>query len=75
GAMYLFIKLDPAVYPIKDDEKLVLDLLLQEKMLIVQGSAFNWPATDHYRFVFLSREDELTDAIQRFARFLSTYKQ
>ena len=75
GAMYLFIKLDPAVYPIKDDEKLVLDLLLQEKLLIVQGSAFNWPDTDHYRFVFLSREDELTDAIQRFARFLSTYKQ
>ncbi len=75
GAMYLFARLDPAVYPITDDEKLVLDLLLQEKILIVQGSAFNWPGTDHYRFVFLPREDELESAIGRFAHFLSGYKQ
>lgn len=75
GAMYIFAKLDPKVYPIKDDEKMVLDLLLQEKLLIVQGSAFNWPGTDHFRVVFLPREDELAEAIGRIARFLSTYQQ
>ena len=75
GAMYLFAKMDPAVHKIKDDEKMVLDLLLQEKILIVQGSAFNWPAPDHFRVVFLSREDELRNAIGRIKRFFSTYTQ
>ena len=75
GAMYLFCKMDPAVHKIKDDEKMVLDLLLQEKILIVQGTAFNWPDTDHFRIVFLSREDELRNAIERLGRFFSTYKQ
>lgn len=75
GAMYIFAKLDQDVYPIRDDEKLVLDLLLQEKILIVQGSAFNWPGTDHYRIVFLPREDELEYAISRIGHFLSGYKQ
>ena len=75
GAMYLFCKMDPAVHKIKDDEKMVLDLLLQEKILIVQGTAFNWPDTDHFRIVFLSREDELRDAIARIKHFFSTYSQ
>jgi len=75
GAMYVFAKLDQKVYPIKDDEKLVLDLLLQEKILVVQGSAFNWPGTDHIRIVFLPREDELAYAISRIAHFITGYKQ
>ena len=75
GAMYLFAKMDPAVHKIKDDEKMVLDLLLQEKILIVQGTAFNWPEPDHFRIVFLSREDELRNAIERLGRFFSTYSQ
>ncbi len=70
GALYLFPKLDPQVYPIVDDEQIVLDLLLQEKMLLVQGSAFNWDDTQHFRIVFLPREHELNDAIERLARFL-----
>ena len=75
GAMYLFAKMDPKVHKIKDDEKMVLDLLLQEKILIVQGTAFNWPDTDHFRIVFLSREDELRNAIERIGRFFSNYSQ
>ena len=75
GAMYLFAKMDPKVHKIKDDEKMVLDLLLQEKILIVQGTAFNWPKPDHFRVVFLSREDELRNAIGRIKRFFSTYTQ
>ena len=75
GAMYLFPKMDPSVYKIKDDEKMVLDLLMQEKILIVQGTAFNWPGTDHFRIVFLSREDELKNAITRIGHFFSEYEQ
>ncbi|MCV6609942.1 MAG: pyridoxal phosphate-dependent aminotransferase [Amphritea sp.] len=75
GAMYLFAKLDPEVHPIKNDEKMALDLLLQQKVLIVQGSGFNMPDTQHFRLVFLPREDELLDAIERIALFLKTYSQ
>ena len=75
GAMYLFPKLDPEMYPIKNDEKMALDLLLQQKVLIVQGSGFNLPDTQHFRIVFLPREDELRDAIERLAKFLKTYQQ
>ena len=75
GALYLFPKLDPNYYNIKDDEQLVLDLLKQEKMLFVQGSAFNIDDTQHLRVVFLPRVDVLEDAIGRFAHFLSKYKQ
>ncbi|MDH5409089.1 MAG: aminotransferase class I/II-fold pyridoxal phosphate-dependent enzyme, partial [Gammaproteobacteria bacterium] len=75
GALYIFAKLDPEVHPIKDDEQFVLDMLLQEKILLVQGTAFNWPKPDHFRVVFLPREDELVEAIERIRRFLSTYKQ
>ena len=75
GAMYLFARMDPKLYKISDDEKMVLDLLLQEKILIVQGSAFNWPRTDHFRIVFLPREDELEDAISRIRHFFAEYEQ
>ena len=75
GALYLFPKLDPEYFNIKDDEQLVLDLLKQEKMLFVQGSAFNLDDTQHLRVVFLPRVDILEDAIGRFAHFLSKYKQ
>ena len=75
GAMYLFAKMDQNRFNIKDDEKMVLDLLLQEKILIVQGSAFNWPGTGHFRVVFLPRVDDLTKALTAIERFFSTYKQ
>jgi alanine-synthesizing transaminase len=75
GAMYLFARMDPKVCRIIDDERMVLDLLLQEKMLVVQGSAFNWPNTDHFRIVFLPREDELEYAISRLRHFFVEYDQ
>lgn len=75
GALYLFPRLDPDVYPTDDDEQMVLDLLLQEKMLIVQGTAFNWTDNQHYRLVFLPRENELTDAISRFDHFLQGIRE
>lgn len=69
GALYLFPKLDPKIYPIKDDQKLVLDLLIQEKILLVQGTGFNWPTPDHLRLVFLPREEELQLALSKMAEF------
>ncbi|WP_341936535.1 pyridoxal phosphate-dependent aminotransferase [Marinimicrobium sp. C2-29] len=75
GAIYLFPKLDLSRYKIKDDQQLVLDFLIQEKVLLVQGTAFNWPEKDHLRIVFLPREDELTKAIQRLGNFLEHYSQ
>ena len=75
GALYLFPKLDLNMYKIKDDQQMILDFLLQEKVLLVQGTAFNWPNRDHFRIVFLPREDDLTKAIQRFGSFLSRYSQ
>jgi alanine-synthesizing transaminase len=75
GALYLFPKLDLNRYKIKDDQQMILDFLLQEKVLLVQGTAFNWPNRDDFRIVFLPREDDLTKAIQRFGNFLSRYSQ
>jgi alanine-synthesizing transaminase len=75
GAIYVFPRLDPKMYPIHDDERFALDLLLAEKLLIVQGTGFNWPAPDHFRMVTLPRVDELTDAVERIARFLHGYRQ
>jgi len=75
GAIYLFPKLDPKVHRIHDDEKLVFDLLTQEKMLLVQGTAFNWPEPDHLRVVFLPRAEQIEDAVGRLGRFLKTYTQ
>jgi alanine-synthesizing transaminase len=75
GALYMFPRLDPTVHKIYDDEKFVLDLLLNERLLVVQGTAFNWPSPDHFRVVTLPRVAELEDAIGRIARFLRTYRQ
>ncbi|MEV7774719.1 pyridoxal phosphate-dependent aminotransferase [Kitasatospora sp. NPDC086791] len=75
GALYAFAKLDPAVHRIVDDEQFVLDLLLREKIHVVQGTGFNWPRPDHFRFVTLPRADDLETAINRIGRFLATYRQ
>jgi len=75
AAMYLFPRLDPKLYPIVDDQQFVLDLLLEEKVLLVQGSGFNWPEPDHVRIVFLPHEDDLTEAIERIGRFLDRYRK
>lgn len=75
GALYLFPKLDPEIHPIINDEKFALDLLLQQKVLIVQGSGFNLTDNQHFRLVFLPREDELREAIARIEKFLNSYSQ
>jgi alanine-synthesizing transaminase len=75
AAMYLFPKLDPKIYPIEDDQQFILDLLLEEKVLLVQGTGFNWKKSDHFRVVFLPNVDDLTEAIQRIARFLENYRK
>ena len=72
GALYLFPKLDPEMYPIKDDQKFVLDLLLQEKILVVQATAFNWPKPDHFRMVFLPRKDEMESVFEKMDNFFTT---
>ncbi len=74
AAMYLFPKLDPAIYPIEDDEQFVLDFLLEEKVLVVQGSGFNWHEPDHFRLVFLPGVDQLKTAIERLDAYLSRYR-
>lgn len=75
GALYLFPKLDPKVYPIADDQQFILELLQQEKVLLVQGTGFNWIAPDHFRVVFLPNSDDLIEAIGRVARFLESYRK
>jgi alanine-synthesizing transaminase len=75
GALYAFPRLDPQVYPISDDERFVLDLLRAEKILVVQGTGFNWPTPDHFRVVTLPRVADLEEAIGRIGEFLQTYRQ
>lgn len=75
SALYLFPKLDPEMYPIEDDQQFVADLLKEEKVLLVQGSGFNWGQPDHFRVVFLPHEDVLKEAIGRLARFLERYRK
>ncbi len=75
GAIYLFPRLDPKVHNITSDDKFVLDLLLEEKVLLVKGSGFNIKDMNHFRVVFLPRKDVLEDAMTRLGRFLSHYKQ
>lgn len=75
GALYLFPKINLDQHKIKDDEKLVLDFLRQEKVLLVQGTAFNWPKPDHLRIVFLPNKEDLADAIGRLGNFLERYQQ
>ena len=75
AALYLFPRLDPKMYPIEDDQKFILELLETEKVLVVQGTGFNWLHPDHLRIVFLPNADDLTDAIGRIARFLESYRK
>ena len=71
----MFPKLDPEIYPIEDDRQFAYELLEREKVLIVQGTGFNWIAPDHFRVVFLPNSDDLTHAIERIARFLEYYRR
>ncbi|MGI5242957.1 pyridoxal phosphate-dependent aminotransferase [Dactylosporangium sp. CA-139066] len=75
GALYMFPRLDPEVYPIKDDLQFALDLLRTQKVMVVQGTGFNWHQPDHFRIVTLPRVADLEDAIGRLGRFLATYAQ
>ena len=75
GALYAFPRLDPKVYKIKDDAQMVLDLLRAQRILIVQGSGFNWPEPDHFRLVTLPRPEEIADAVARIGTFLQGYTQ
>jgi alanine-synthesizing transaminase len=74
GALYVFPRLDPEVYPIADDESFAMDLLLKERILVTQGTGFNWPRPDHFRIVTLPRVADLEEAIGRIARFLGNYR-
>lgn len=75
GAIYIFPKLDPKKFRIESDEKLILEFLLQEKILMVQGSGFNIKDKQHFRIVFLPREDALTNSLEKLNHFLSSYSQ
>lgn len=75
GALYAFPRLDPEVHEIRDDEKLVYDLLVSEKILLVQGTGFNWATPDHLRVVTLPEARVLSEAIERLGNFLSSYRQ
>jgi alanine-synthesizing transaminase len=75
AALYMFPRLDPAMYPIQDDQQFINELLQETKVLLVQGSGFNWPSPDHFRIVFLPHEDDLREAISRIARFLDNYRK
>ena len=75
AALYMFARLDPAMYPIADDREFFLDLLNETRVMLVQGTGFNWAAPDHFRIVFLPHEDDLREAIARIARFLANYRQ
>ena len=75
SALYMFPKLDPKIYPVKDDQEFAYELLEEERVLIVQGTGFNWIAPDHFRVVFLPNSDDLTEAMSRIARFLENYRK
>jgi alanine-synthesizing transaminase len=75
AALYMFPRLDSKRYPIADDQQFALEMLETEKVLVVQGSGFNWPHPDHFRLVFLPNSDDLTEAIGRIARFLDGYQR
>ncbi len=74
AALYMFPRLDPKVYPVKDDRQFFLELLQETRVMLVQGTGFNWHAPDHFRIVFLPHEDDLREAIGRIAKFLETYR-
>ncbi|MBC3906046.1 pyridoxal phosphate-dependent aminotransferase [Undibacterium umbellatum] len=75
AALYMFPKLDPVMYPIKDDQEFIHELLTEQRVLLVQGTGFNWINPDHFRVVFLPNTDDLTDAFGRIASFLESYRK
>jgi alanine-synthesizing transaminase len=75
AALYMFPKLDPKLYPIADDQQFAYELLSEQKVLIVQGTGFNWKTPDHFRIVFLPNSDDLTEAVGRISRFLEHYRK
>jgi alanine-synthesizing transaminase len=75
AALYMFPKLDPKIYPVQDDQDFFLQLLEETKVMLVQGTGFNWPDADHFRIVFLPHEDDLREAIGRVSRFLETARK
>ncbi len=75
AALYMFPRLDPTVYPIADDQAFFLELLQETRVMLVQGTGFNWAEPDHFRIVFLPHEDDLREAIGRVAKFLETYRK
>ena len=75
AALYMFPRLDPKVYPIKDDRQFLLELLQETRVMLVQGTGFNWPSPDHFRIVFLPHEADLREAIGRVADFLENYRK
>jgi alanine-synthesizing transaminase len=75
AALYMFPRLDPKMYPIANDQQFIQEMLQKTKVLLVQGTGFNWPTTDHFRIVFLPHEDDLREAIHRVAKFLESYRQ
>jgi len=74
GALYMFPKLDPKVYPIQSDEQFALKLLRAKQILVVHGTGFNWPNHDHFRMVFLPAVGELQEALQKFAEFMAKFR-
>ncbi|MBC3862252.1 pyridoxal phosphate-dependent aminotransferase [Undibacterium jejuense] len=75
AALYMFPKLDPEIYPIKDDQEFIHELLTEQRVLLVQGTGFNWIRPDHFRVVFLPNTDDLTEAFGRIEHFLETYRK
>ena len=75
AALYMFPRLDPKMYPIANDQQFIHEMLQETKVLLVQGTGFNWPTTDHFRIVFLPHEDDLREAIGRVAKFLENYRK
>jgi alanine-synthesizing transaminase len=75
AALYMFPRLDSKVYPINDDRQFLLELLQETRVMLVQGTGFNWLTPDHFRIVFLPHEDDLREAISRIAKFLESYRK
>jgi alanine-synthesizing transaminase len=75
AALYMFPKLDPTVYPVENDQQLFLELLQESRVMLVQGSGFNYPDHQHFRIVFLPHEDDLREAIGRVAKFLEGWRK
>jgi alanine-synthesizing transaminase len=75
AALYMFPRLDPVMYPIADDRQFFLELLEETRVMLVQGTGFNWHSPDHFRIVFLPHEDDLREAIGRVAKFLEGWRK